>query len=63
MGCAHSDVSWNGGDATIPDGAECADCGMWWRADLIPSDVLERLPGGAAPREGRRSWSANGTRA
>ncbi|WP_424536788.1 hypothetical protein ACOZ38_44310 [Sphaerisporangium viridialbum] len=52
--CAHLRVRWTWiwpYVGHLPGGATCGDCGTWWRLDLIPPAVLERLPAAGAPRE------------
>lgn len=48
-GCGHVRVEWTG-QRPLPEGASCLDCGTWWRVDLIPEHVAERLNGGIPPR-------------
>jgi hypothetical protein len=48
--CGHEDVEWTY-QRPLPDGARCRACGTWWRLDLIPYSVAERLTGGIPPRE------------
>jgi hypothetical protein len=40
--CDHADVEWTY-QRPLPDGARCRACGIWWRLDLIPAPVAERL--------------------
>jgi hypothetical protein len=50
--CAHLRVCWTWiwpYAGNLPGGATCGDCGTWWRLDLIPPAVLERLRGEDAP--------------